>query len=116
MNGHRRVLAVGHRGPSSGLGWLADDTLLVVSMNDQRVLRVSSNGQASEHADLSRFTRAACNDMVVDARGNAYVGHMGFDLFARPLQPKPASLILVRPDGSASEAAPDLMFPNGAVL
>jgi sugar lactone lactonase YvrE len=54
--------------------------------------------------------------MVVDAAGNAYVGYMGFDLFESPLQLKPASLILVRPDGSASAVASDLMFPNGMVL
>jgi sugar lactone lactonase YvrE len=44
------------------------------------------------------------------------VGYMGFDLFASPLEPKPAALILVRPDGSASAVASDLMFPNGMVL
>jgi sugar lactone lactonase YvrE len=99
----------------SGLGWLPDGSLLVVSMTDQRVLRVSSSGPVA-HADLSPFARTACNDMVVDANGNAYVGHMGFDLLASPIEPKPASLILVRHDGTASVAAPDLLFPNGMVL
>ena len=99
----------------SGLGWLPDGSLLVVAMTDRRVLRVTT-AETSEHADLSSFTVTACNDMVVDAAGNAYVGYMGFDLFERPLQPKPASLILVRPDGSANAVAPDLMFPNGVVL
>lgn len=99
----------------SGLGWLPDDTLLVVSMDDRRLLRAREGGTAL-HADLARFADFPCNDMVVDGRGNAYVGHMGFDLFAQPLQPIAASLILVRPDGSASVAAPDLIFPNGVVL
>jgi sugar lactone lactonase YvrE len=109
----REVVRVNER--PSGLGWLPDGSLLVVSMADQRVLRVDAKGTV-EHAGLSRFTRTACNDMVVDAGGNAYVGYMGFDLFASPLEPKPASLILVRPDGSASAVASDLMFPNGVVL
>jgi len=99
----------------SGLGWLPDGSLLIVSMRDQRVLRTSSGGVV-EHADLSRFTHSACNDMVVDAAGNAYVGYMGFDLFASPIEPKPASLILLRPDGTASAVASDLMFPNGMVI
>ena len=99
----------------SGLGWLPDGALLVVSMNDRRLLRVSESGSV-EHADLSSFTDFSCNDMVVDPRGNAYVGHFGLDLFAQPLQPKPASLLLVRPDGSVTVAAPDLLFPNGVVL
>jgi len=99
----------------SGLGWPPDGSLLVVSMTDRRLLRATPKG-TTEHADLSSFTLTACNDMVVDGSGNAYVGYMGFDLFEKPIQPKPASLILVRPDGSAHAVAPDLMFPNGVVL
>lgn len=102
-------------GRPSGLGFLNDGSLLVVSMNDRRLLHFA-NGVLAERADLKPFADHACNDMVVDARGNAYVGHMGFDLFARPLQPRAASLILVRPDGTASVVAPDVMFPNGAVI
>jgi sugar lactone lactonase YvrE len=99
----------------SGLGWLPDGSLLAVSMNDRRVLRMAQ-GAWVEHADLCRYAEQPCNDMVVDAFGNAFVGHMGFDLFARPLQLRAASLLLVRPDGTTSIAAPDLMFPNGAVI
>jgi len=102
-------------GTPSGLGWLPDGDLLIVSMEDHRLLRITT-GQASEHASLQGLATFRSNDMVVDRRGNAYVGHMGFDLFARPLKPQPASLLLVRPDGSASVAAPDLMFPNGMVI
>ena len=99
----------------SGLGWLPDGSLLVVSMADRRVLRVRDGG-TSEHADLTGLADFSCNDMVVDRAGNAYVGHFGFDLLAQPLQPKAASLLLVRADGTASVAAPDLAFPNGVVL
>lgn len=100
----------------SGLGWLPDGTLLIVSMDDRRLLRRGADGALAEHADLSSFAQHPCNDMVVSARGDAYVGHMGFDLFARPRQVAPASLLLVRPDGSARVAADDLLFPNGAVI
>jgi sugar lactone lactonase YvrE len=99
----------------SGLGWAPDGSLLVVSMGDRKVLRFRG-GRMVGLADLSGFAEFSCNDMVVDARGNAYVGHFGFDLLARPPQPKLASLIFVRADGSVSLAAPDLAFPNGVVL
>jgi sugar lactone lactonase YvrE len=99
----------------SGLGFMPDDSLLVVSMDDRRLLRFFA-GQLTEHADLARWSVHACNDMVVSARGDAYVGHMGFDLFARPRKVVPASLLLVRPDGSVSVAADDLLFPNGVVI
>jgi len=99
----------------SGLGWLPDGSLLVVSMSDRRLLRQQGDALVT-HADLSRYTDAHCNDMVVSAEGNAYVGHMGFDLRARPRRVMPAELILVRPDGSSQVAAGDLLFPNGVVL
>jgi sugar lactone lactonase YvrE len=99
----------------SGLGWLPDGSLLVVSMDDQKLLRQTAT-ELVIHADLSAFAQHPCNDMVVSAAGNAYVGHMGFDLFARPRQVASADLILVRPDGTATVAADGLLFPNGVVL
>lgn len=100
----------------SGLGWLPDGTLLVVSMGDRRLLRARADGSLTTHADLASFAPQPCNDMAVSASGNAYVGHMGFDLFARPPKVAPASLLLVRPDGSASVAADELLLPNGTVI
>jgi sugar lactone lactonase YvrE len=47
----------------SGLGWLPDGSLLVVSMKDQRVLRRDPSGEVTVHADLSGFTDSSLNDM-----------------------------------------------------
>lgn len=107
------VLEVEHQ--PSGLGWMPDGSLLVVSMKDQRVLRRARDGTVSEHADLSRFTDSPLNDMVVDEQGRAWVGCFGFDLMASA-DPRPAPLMRVDPDGSASLAAEELMFPNGSVI
>jgi sugar lactone lactonase YvrE len=98
----------------SGLGWLPDGRMLVVSMIDRRVLRLEAEGLV-EHADLSQFATFHCNDMVVDAEGRAYVGHFGSDLAAGGM-PDPASLILVAPDGNCRVVAEDLLFPNGSVI
>lgn len=99
----------------SGLGWLPDGSLLVVSMDDRRLLRQSGESLVT-HADLAPFAHHPCNDMVVSQAGRAYVGHMGFDLHARPRKVQPASLLLIEPDGSARVAADELLFPNGPVL
>lgn len=107
------VLEVEHQ--PSGLGWMPDGSLLVVSMKNQRVLRSAPDGTVTEHADLSRFTESPLNDMVVDERGRAWVGCFGFDLMAFA-DPQLAPLMRVDPDGSASLAAEDLMFPNGSVI
>lgn len=101
--------------PTSGLGWLPDGTLLVVSMPDRRLMRVAAGGQVSVHADLSKLAPHHCNDLVVDARGHAYVGNFGSDI-AGGGAPTPTCLILVEPDGRARVVAEELVFPNGMVI
>lgn len=98
----------------SGLGWMPDGTLLVVSMEDRSVLRFDGSS-LSLHADLSPWATFHCNDMVVDAVGRAYVGNFGFDLHGRA-EMVPATMVRVDPDGTASPAATDLLFPNGTVI
>lgn len=60
----------------SGLGWLPDASLLVVSMEDRKLMRMDG-GELVVHADLSPYATFHCNDMVVDAQGRAYVGTSG---------------------------------------
>ena len=101
-------------GQPSGLGWLPDNRLLVVSMLDRRLLRVDGDGVTTV-ADLSALAPWHCNDMVVDREGRAYVGNFGFDMLNRaPVQP--TVLILVTPQGKARIVADDLLFPNGCVI
>ena len=123
MHDHR-VVAVDLEGRSeticevpnqpSGLGWTPDGRLLVVSMTDRRLLRLDPDGLV-EVADLSGIATFHCNDMVVDARGNAFVGHFGFDLHGGA-KPVPAHVIRVSSDGQVSVAADHLSFPNGTVI
>ena len=101
-------------GQPSGLGWLPDGRLLVVSMTDRRLLRLDASG-LNVVADLSAVATFHCNDMVVDAHGRAYVGNFGYD-FEAGMPRRSAALALVLPDGTVHTAAEDLEFPNGAVL
>lgn len=102
-------------GQPSGLGWLPDGRLLVVSMHDQTILRRETDGSLSVHADLSSQAASHLNDMVVDASGCAYVGDFGFDLFVgEPVAP--ANLFRVDPDGAVVLEASDLWFPNGPMI
>jgi sugar lactone lactonase YvrE len=98
----------------SGLGWLPDDRLLIVSMIDRKLMRLERDG-LKQHADLSGLASWDCNDMVVDLSGRAYVGNFGYDLHANAPQ-KHAELLTVTPEGQASVAATALQFPNGTVI
>jgi sugar lactone lactonase YvrE len=102
-------------GQPSGLGWLPDGSLLVVSMTDHKVLRRTPDGEVSVHADLSDVCGGHLNDMVVDAQGRAYTGDFGFDLMGMG-KPALGSLKRVDPDGTVTVVAEDLYFPNGAVI
>jgi sugar lactone lactonase YvrE len=124
----KRVLAVDPDGDAeevcsvdnhpSGLGWLPDGRLLIVSMTDRRLLRLDPDGLV-EHADLSTVCPGNCNDMVVDERGNAYVGNVGFPYGHRgasvPVR-RATSLVLVTPSGDVRPQPGTLMCPNGAAI
>jgi len=99
----------------SGLGWLPDGRLLVVSMLDRRVLRLETDGSLALHADLSALAPGQCNDMCIDTTGRAYVGNFGFDLYAGE-KPRNTCIIAIEPDGRAHVAADDLAFPNGTTI
>lgn len=101
-------------GQPGGLGFTRSGELLVASMTDRRLLRVT-DGTVDAIADLSGMANWSLNDMVVDRRGRAYVGHFGFDVPADP-HIAPASLLLVLPGGELRVAAHDLVFPNGMAL
>jgi len=98
----------------SGLGFRPDGTLLIVSMRDRRLMRLEGTKLALV-ADLSALAPSHCNDMVVDGAGRAYVGNFGFDRHAGEA-PRATCLVRVDPDGRASVAADELMFPNGTVI
>jgi sugar lactone lactonase YvrE len=109
----------------SGLGWMPDGSMLIVSMTRRQLLRRAPGGAISLHADLGSLATFHCNDMVVDADGAAYVGNFGFDLDAEIISRgiesvignhPTAKLARVATDGSVDVAADDMHFPNGSVI
>jgi sugar lactone lactonase YvrE len=102
-------------GQPSGLGWMPDGSLLVVSMLDHRLLCCTPDGDVREVAAFGEHCGGPANDMVVDERGRAYIGNFGYDIMTGAT-PTTAALVRVDPDGSVHVAADDLSFPNGTVI
>src|SRR5689334_16086461 len=53
-------------------------------------------------------------DMVVDGRGNTYIGNLGFDFPGGEFAP--GAVGLVTADGSVRQVAEGLAFPNGIAV
>jgi sugar lactone lactonase YvrE len=83
------------------IDWLPDGRLLVVSGPEGLLLRREPDGTLVTHADL-RALGAVFNELVVDARGNAYVNGAG--------------LVLATADGTARLVAEGLAFGNGMAI
>jgi len=119
----RQELAVPQQ--PSGLGWLPDGSLLVVSMIDHLILRWH-NEELTTFADISAYCGYWANDMVVSASGQSYVGNFGFDLdtllrdhgveglLASP--PPTTNLVVLDANGEVLQSVSDMTFPNGSVL
>jgi sugar lactone lactonase YvrE len=86
------------------IDWLPDGRLLVVYGPERLLVRQEPDGALDAVADLTGFGSGPCNELVVDAVGNAYVNG------------GPGSVICVRPDGSVREVATGLEWPNGMAL
>lgn len=114
LDGDREKLVVEVPGQPSGLGWLPDGRLLVVSMLDRRLL-VWDGAQLTEHADLAAVSEHECNDLVVGPDGTAYVSTFGFDLHGGA-EPRPTRMVVVSPEGEVRVASDEVWFPNGSVI
>jgi sugar lactone lactonase YvrE len=114
--GAGEVLAVGRDGRAEtvarlaagtipfSIDWLPDGRLLIVDGPRRLLLRQESDGSLSTAADLTEFGPRPFNELVVDDYGNAFVNG------------GPGLVVCVKPDGSVSEVASGLTFPNGMAL
>ena len=102
-------------GTPSGIGWLPDGTLLVVSMDQKSVLSYDGSG-FDVYADLTGLVGGACNELVVDGEGRAFVGNVGFDHHVLPFQPKETRLVLIPQGEDPRQVGESVLVPNGSVV
>lgn len=98
----------------SGLGWLPDGTMVMVSMENNKVMKVNGK-QLTEFADTSHISRPFLNDMVVDMYGHIFVSNVGFDYEAGD-EIVSTAVIQIDLDGSVHRAAENVWAPNGMAI
>lgn len=106
-------------GQPSGLGFLDDGTVLIVSTHEAHLLRWNGTAGAVV-ADIGAVYRGGLNDMVVDRFGRAYIstfpppaiGQDHVDVASLPTVP----IFMVDPDGAIKTVADDLKIANGMVI
>lgn len=96
------------------IDWLPDGRLLVVSGLEALLLRREPDGSLVTHADL-RGLAEGFNEIVVDARGNAYVNGGSFD-FETGAGAESGIIVLVSPDGAVRQVAGGINFGNGMAI
>jgi sugar lactone lactonase YvrE len=109
MDGKAEVMLT--RDPAShsmgySIDWLPDGRLLTTG---DKIGRQEPGGSMAVHAEQR------ASEIVVDARGNAYVNGADF-AFVAGAPPKPGYIKLVTPDGQLRQVADDIQFPNGMVI
>jgi sugar lactone lactonase YvrE len=96
------------------IDFLPDGRLLVVDSARSRLLRREPDGALVPHAELAAVSDRPWNDLVVDARGNAYVNNIGFTFPGGEFAP--GLVALVTPGGEVRRVADGLAFPNGMAI
>ena len=90
------------------IDWLPDGALLTTG---DKVRRQEPDGSMAVHAEQP------ANEIVVDARGSAYVNGADYgDFVAAGKPPEPGYIKLVAPDGQLRQVAGDIHFPNGMAI
>ncbi|MBB5415791.1 SMP-30/gluconolactonase/LRE family protein [Paraburkholderia atlantica] len=98
----------------AGLGFMPDGRLIISSHGDRKLMQWK-DGELSVYADLSAVIPYWINDFAIDANGRIYLGNYGYH-YNKSEAPQPARMHRVDPDGSITEIATGMDFPNGAVI
>jgi sugar lactone lactonase YvrE len=107
----------------SGIGFLPDGTMLVVSMGEEAVLAVDRNGRTEPYFEFSHLGVAHNNDMVTDHLGLTYVSatdrdfQLGDELDEAMLGDTSGKITLIDPVSQEGHVvARGLPGPNGMCI
>lgn len=95
---------------AGGLGWTKNGELLVVEVQNRKVVSVDKYGGLALFLDLSDEWEHPANDMLVDTDETIWIGGYGYD--PETEAPQVSSLARYR-SGVLDFPVGDLVFPNG---
>ncbi|CAM3045803.1 gluconolaconase [Mycobacterium intermedium] len=107
-NGLLEVEAEAER--ASGLGWLADGTLVVSALFAARIYHIDAQGRIAATYDVGELAWST-NDLLIAADGRAYV-----DLYQATEDGLVGAIGLLEPCGNVRVVASGLAVPNGLGL
>ena len=110
-SGSGEVIARAPKPAGYCIDWLPDGALIVTG--EDSLLRRAADGSFTTHADLSALGEG-WNEVTVDGRGNIYVNSVGFRFGQEDF--RPGTIAVVRPDGTVTQVADNIAFPNGMVI
>ncbi|WP_157215166.1 SMP-30/gluconolactonase/LRE family protein [Flavisphingomonas formosensis] len=93
-----------------GIGFLPGGDMLIVAMDEARILRRSGD-RLEPYADMASAAATGVNDMVVSREGRAYAGK-----YCHDIPPPREPLLFVDENGAWREAGEPLDVANGLVL
>jgi sugar lactone lactonase YvrE len=102
--------------------WLPDGTMIVTSGSGLERLEPGGSGEIGAlvpHLDMTHLIDRGWNEVIVDARGNAYVNSPNFDMsegFDFEVGSTSGVVAVVTPDGTARLVADGVAFPNGMAV
>ncbi|MDI9818810.1 MULTISPECIES: SMP-30/gluconolactonase/LRE family protein [unclassified Legionella] len=102
-------------GKPAGLAWLSDNTLLVTSLFERKLLALH-NDDFKIFCDLENIARPGyCHDMTVSSEDTVYISNSGF--YPAPgVTPIKSAIISIKSGSLPEIAANDIGYPNGIVI
>lgn len=112
LDGKSEVVSTGPPGYGWSIDWLPDGRRLTTG---EQLICTEPDGTEREHGQLRDVATHGWNEIAVANNGDVYVNGFAFDL-AGGGAPQPGIIALVRLDGSTSQVADGLQFPNGMLI
>jgi sugar lactone lactonase YvrE len=94
--------------------FLPDGDLLLTNSPQGTLLRRDAEQKLTRHGDLSGIAAPPWNEVTCDDHGRVYLNNIGFEFPEGEFAPGLIALVL--PDGTVTQVADGLAFPNGMAL